>query len=44
MLRSYVTRSVVYFFVSMIGMGLASGDPGARVATIYGKTGLVQPS
>ncbi|MEU1365596.1 hypothetical protein ABZ454_05610 [Streptomyces sp. NPDC005803] len=30
--------------VFRIGMGFASGDAGARVATIYGKAGLVQPS
>lgn len=30
--------------VFRIGMGFASGDTGARVATIYGKAGLVQPS
>lgn len=27
-----------------IGMGLASGAAGARVATVYGKAGFVQPS
>ncbi|MFF7342161.1 teichoic acid biosynthesis protein C [Streptomyces sp. NPDC008163] len=30
--------------VFQIGMGFASGDAGARVATIYGKAGLIQPS
>lgn len=30
--------------VFSIGMGFASGDAGARVATVYGKAGLVQPS
>lgn len=30
--------------VFRIGMGFASGEAGARVATIYGKAGLVQPS
>ncbi|OKJ70604.1 teichoic acid biosynthesis protein C [Streptomyces sp. CB02460] len=30
--------------VFQIGMGFASGEAGARAATIYGKAGLVQPS
>ncbi|MGW0935066.1 hypothetical protein [Streptomyces sp. NPDC002666] len=30
--------------VFSIGMGFASGEPGERVASIYGKAGLVQPS
>ncbi|MFD7717734.1 teichoic acid biosynthesis protein C [Streptomyces sp. NPDC059814] len=30
--------------VFSIGMGFASGPPGARVASIYGKAGLIQPS